>query len=258
MVVLYPFGLPIRFQVVQVKTPQSCGLSSIPMLINVTAIVMSGFLVRKFGYYILFSIMGGSIMLVAGSALIATWTVDISEGKWIGYQVRQPSCFLHFLPATTHPEMVEILAGAGLGLCLQQPNVAMQTILSDGDVSIGMSILHFFTFLGGDAIFVTVWQALLESQLIKRLTRIVPGVDPATLTSSGATGRGHLVPADRLDGALKAYNASMRSIWHLALGLACCTLIGAFGLEWKSVRVEKKMNEESSVGEGGNGSMVAA
>lgn len=88
VLVLYTFYLPIWFQVVQDKTPESSGLSLIPLLLsNVAAIVLSGFLVSKVGYYTPFAIFGG-ILLVTGSALIAIWTVDISEGKSIGYQVR--------------------------------------------------------------------------------------------------------------------------------------------------------------------------
>ncbi|KAI5458579.1 major facilitator superfamily domain-containing protein [Mariannaea sp. PMI_226] len=221
--VLYSFYLPIWFQVVQGRSPQNSGLALIPLLLsNVAAIVLSGFLVTKVGYYTPFSIVGG-IILVTGSALITTWTPEISEGKWIGYQ---------------------ILTGFGLGLCLQQPNIAVQRVLSDKDIPIGTSILNFFVFLGG-TIFVAVSQTLLESQLIKRLTRIVPDLDPASLAGSGATSLQHLVPHDKLGEALKAYNDSMKSIWYLALGLCAVTFIGAFGLEWKSVKAEKKINEEA-------------
>jgi hypothetical protein len=131
-----------------------------------------------------------------------------------------------------------------LGLCLQQPNIAIQVVLSDKDISIGTAILNFFVFVGG-TIFVTVSQTLLESQLIKKLTKIAPTLSAATLTSSGATGLENLVPLDKLDEALKAYNDSMRSIWYLALGLSCFAFIGAFGLEWKSVKAEKKTNEDT-------------
>lgn len=87
--VLYAFYLPIWFQVVQSKSPQSSGLSLLPLLLsNVTSVVASGILVSRIKYFQPFSIMGG-ILLVAGGALITTWTADISKGKWIGYQVRK-------------------------------------------------------------------------------------------------------------------------------------------------------------------------
>ncbi|OKL59586.1 hypothetical protein UA08_05354 [Talaromyces atroroseus] len=223
VLVLYTFYLPIWFQVVQSKSPQSSGLSLLPLLLsNVVAIVLSGFLVSKVGYYTPFSVIGG-MMLVAGAALVATWTVDINEGKSIGYQ---------------------ILTGAGLGLCLQQPNIVIQTVLSDKDISIGTSIFNFFVFLGG-TIFVTASQSLLENQLIRKLAGIVPNLDAASLASSGAGSLKNLVPPDKLDESLNAYNDSMRSIWYLALGLAGLALISSFGLRWKSVKV-RKINETNT------------
>lgn len=139
---------------------------------------------------------------------------------------------------------LQILAGVGLGLCIQQPNIAVQTVLSDEDISIGTAILNFFVFLGG-TIFVTVSQTLLETQLIKELPKIVPDLDPTALASGGASGLKNLVPPDKLDAALNVYNDSMRSAWYLALGLSAFAFISAFGLQWKSVKPGKKINEET-------------
>ena len=88
VLVIYAFYIPIWFQVVQGKSPQDSGLSLIPLLLsNVLFVVASGILVSLVGYYTPFSI-GGSAILIAGAALITTWTADIGKGKWIGYQVR--------------------------------------------------------------------------------------------------------------------------------------------------------------------------
>lgn len=89
VIVIYAFYLPIWFQVVQGKSPQSSGLSLLPLLLsNVFSVVAGGILVSRLGYFTPFAIAGGAV-LVAGGALITTWTADISTGKWIGYQVRQ-------------------------------------------------------------------------------------------------------------------------------------------------------------------------
>lgn len=88
-IVIYAFYLPIWFQVVQGKSPQGSGLSLLPLLLsNVFSVVAGGILVSTLGYFTPFAIVGGAI-LVAGGALITTWTADISTGKWIGYQVNQ-------------------------------------------------------------------------------------------------------------------------------------------------------------------------
>lgn len=89
--VIYAFYLPVWFQVVQGKSPQASGLSLLPLLLsNVFSVVIGGALVSKVGYFTPFAIVGG-VILVAGSALVTTWSADISQGKWIGYQVCGPS-----------------------------------------------------------------------------------------------------------------------------------------------------------------------
>lgn len=131
------------------------------------------------------------------------------------------------------------MTGAGLGFTLQQPNIAAQTVLSDEDVSVGFSVLNFFSFLSG-TVFVTVSQNLLDNSLTSGLGDVVSNFDPATLTGSGATSLRSEVSAQELPEALDIYNDSMRKIWYLTLGLACIILVSSFGMEWKSIKKAKK------------------
>lgn len=85
--VIFAFYLPTWFQVVQGKSPQSSGLSLLPLLLsNVITVIASGILVSKIGYFTPFAIAGSAI-LVVGSALITTWTADITTGKQVAFQV---------------------------------------------------------------------------------------------------------------------------------------------------------------------------
>ncbi|OAA82640.1 Major facilitator superfamily domain, general substrate transporter [Akanthomyces lecanii RCEF 1005] len=222
VIVIYAFYLPIWFQVVQGKSPQSSGLSLLPLLLsNVFSVVAGGFLVSRLGYFTPFAI-AGSAVLVTGGALITTWTADISTGTCIGYQ---------------------IFTGVGLGMCLQQPAIAIQAVLREDEISVGTSALNFAVFLGG-SILVTVSQTLFEHQLVRKLIKIVPSLDPARLTGSGAANLKDLVPPAQQEEALSAYNDSMRAIWYLALTLAAVTFCASFGLEWKSI--EAKPSELTS------------
>ncbi|EXM15770.1 Tetracycline resistance protein TetA/multidrug resistance protein MdtG [Fusarium oxysporum f. sp. vasinfectum] len=217
VLVIYSFYLPVWFQVVKGKSPQDSGIALIPLLLsNVFCVILGGVLVSKIGYYTPFAIAGCAVLIV-GSALISTWTADVSKAKWIGYQ---------------------IITGAGMGLTLQQPAIAIQTVLPESDSPIGLSILNFLIFLGG-TVFVTVSQTLLEGQLESRIAKYIPGVDINTLANSGATNLWNLVPSDKVDLVLKAYNDSMRSIWYLGLGMGCFALITSFGFEWKNVKAKK-------------------
>jgi MFS family permease len=87
VLVVYPFYLPVWFQVVKGKSPQDSGIALLPLLLSSVLLVMvGGVLVSKIGYYTPFAI-GGAAILVVGSALFTTWTADVSTGKWVGYQV---------------------------------------------------------------------------------------------------------------------------------------------------------------------------
>ena len=136
-------------------------------------------------------------------------------------------------------DILQIITGAGLGLILQGPNIAVQTVLSREDVSIGLSVINLANFLGS-TIFVTVGQALLQSQLVKKLRPILPGVDLSSLADEGATSIRSQASRDELPAVLGAYNDSLRRIWYLALGLTAVVLVFSFGLEWKNVKTLKE------------------
>lgn len=218
VLVVFPYYLPIWFQVVQGKSPQDSGLALIPFLLSVVVFVItSGVLTSQFGYYTQYPIIGGAFLII-GSALISTWKVDTASSVWIGYQ---------------------IITGAGTGLCLQAPNIAASTVLSPEDQAFGITVLSFVSFLGG-SVFVTVSQTLLANKLVANLAGRIPGINASAIANSGATSVRDLVPADQLPIVLEAYNEAMKSIWYLALGLSCLAFVSSWGLEWKSVKKAEK------------------
>ncbi|MCJ1435674.1 hypothetical protein MMC27_005049 [Xylographa pallens] len=217
LLVVCSYYLPLWFQAIQGKSPQNSGLSLLPLLLsNVVFVIASGIATSVLGYYTPFLILGAALGIV-GSALISTWQVDAGPGQWIGYQV---------------------LTGAGLGLALQQPNIAAQTVLRKDQAAIGISLLSFVQLLGG-TIFVTVCQNLLENELIMGLTGKIPNFDPASIANQGATSLRQLVPADKLPLVLDVYSDALRTVWYVALALSCLVFVGSLGLEWKSVKKNK-------------------
>ena len=128
--------------------------------------------------------------------------------------------------------------GLGLGCVLQVPNIAVQTVLSNDQVAIGISLLAFTQFLGG-TIFVTVCQSLLQNKLVEGLTAKLPNFDPAAVSGQGATDLRNLVPVEELPLVLDVYNTSLKSIWYVGLGLSCLILLGGLGFELKSVKKQK-------------------
>jgi len=86
--VIFAFYLPIWFQVIQGKSPQSSGLSLLPLLLSIVfAVIGGGIMTSIIGYYTPFMILGSAILIV-GSGLITTWQPDTGKGIWIAYQVR--------------------------------------------------------------------------------------------------------------------------------------------------------------------------
>jgi MFS transporter, DHA2 family, glioxin efflux transporter len=95
------FYLPIYFQAVKGTTATKSGIDCLPLLLSVVfSSVCGGVLVTVLGYFTPFMI-GGMAVFTVGTGLLSTLAVDTSFGKWFGYQ---------------------ILAGAGLGICLQAPS----------------------------------------------------------------------------------------------------------------------------------------
>jgi hypothetical protein len=139
----------------------------------------------------------------------------------------------------------KIIAGLGLGLVLQGPNIAAQTVLSDSEVSIGLSLLNFISLLGG-SIFVTVSQTLLQNRLRYGLKNVLPGFNLQKITNGGATLLRTVAPADKLPAVLKVYNHSIRAIWYLDLGLSCLVLLASLGFEWKSVKSEDQKEKAAA------------
>lgn len=85
--IIYAFYLPIWFQAIQGKSPQSSGLSLLPLLLSVVfAVIASGIFASKVGYYTPPSLVGSAILIV-GAGLISTWSANVKTGIWIGYQV---------------------------------------------------------------------------------------------------------------------------------------------------------------------------
>jgi hypothetical protein len=129
-----------------------------------------------------------------------------------------------------------------LGLILQGPNIAAQTVLSKADASIGLSVINLANFLGS-TIFVTVGQALIQSRLVKSLRHILPDVDLSSLAQGDAISIRNLASSDQLPAVLGVYNDALCSVWYLSLGLSCLVLLGGFAMEWKNVKGKMKNSD---------------
>ncbi|KAG0644936.1 Efflux pump [Hyphodiscus hymeniophilus] len=220
---IYIYFIPIWFQAILGTSAVRAGIDSLPLILaEILAIVVSGGLVTKFGYYAPFFI-ASSVVMSIGAGLMTLFTVDISQARWVGFQ---------------------FLYGIGVGFGFQQGGVAAQTVLKFADVSIGTAVVLFWQILGG-AIFVSVAQNLFTNKLVKDLLALgIPGLDPVIIVHAGATNLRAVVPEAALPAVLFAYNKAILKTFQLGLILSCISILGAVGIEWRSVKAPLEKAEE--------------
>lgn len=161
-----------------------------------------------------------------GAGLLTTLTPDSGIGAWLGYQ---------------------ILFGAGVGMSLEQCNIAVQAVLEGDELEAGTSLVLLARSLGG-SIAIAIGESVFEQQLRGRLATlsgIPPSVVEGVLGGSGATDLIENVSkaadgrSDIVQEVLRLYNASITDSFYTAVALAGLTAFAAIGVEWKSVKKGK-------------------
>ena len=214
------YWLPIWFQAIKGTSATESGIRCLPMVLSLVLFsLLAGVAVTVLGYYTPFMI-ASSVFMSIGAGLMSTFKVDSSPAHWIGYQ---------------------IIYGIGMGLGMQQGLIAAQTVLPLKDVPTGTSVLIFMQTFGG-ALCISVAQNVFDNRLLSNLLQEVPTLDPAVVINTGATELSRVVTAQfpsQLPGVLSAYNDALDQTYYVSLALACLTIFGALGVEWKSVKGKK-------------------
>lgn len=159
-----------------------------------------------------------------GAGMLYTLKPNSSTEAWIGYQ---------------------IIMGAGIGMTLEQCNIAIQTVLPEKQVPAGTSLSVLVRSLGG-SIAVAICQNVFERKLRSNLEDVLPGVDLSFIGGSGATTLVQNANAalgddqGAVNQVLELYNDALVQTFLVALVLAACTFPAGLLVEWKSVKKEKK------------------
>ncbi|EXJ90759.1 hypothetical protein A1O1_03863 [Capronia coronata CBS 617.96] len=207
------YFLPIWFQAIKGASAVHSGIMNLPAILGITLAGMAaGFGTRKFGYFTLW-MYTSSVLTPIGTGLISTFSTTTAHPKWIGYQV---------------------VWGIGLGLGIQQPSVAAQTVLAREDVPIGASMMFFAQTLGG-SIFVSVANNIFDNKLAQGL-KSIPGIDPDVVGNVGATDLRSVVPEQYLHSVLVVYNEALRNAFYVGVAVSAATVIGSLAMEWKNLR----------------------
>ncbi|SPQ17589.1 bb877c76-bf64-4c72-a50a-0c9a480a0e4d [Thermothielavioides terrestris] len=210
MIVVY--YTPIWHQVIGHVSAVDSGVRLLPVLIGlVITVMLSGALVSVFGYYTPFMILA-SILAPIGEGLMYTWTVDTTFGQWFGY---------------------EALTGLAVGMGMQQPLVAVQTVLPIDDVPVATSAVAFAQTLGG-AIFIAIAQVVFQNVLIANLP--AGNYDRSGLLTAGVTDIITKVPPQLLPSILVAFNEALTHVYIVSICMSALTIVGSLAMEWRSVK----------------------
>ncbi|EWC44372.1 hypothetical protein DRE_01198 [Drechslerella stenobrocha 248] len=211
------YYIPIWFQAIKSVSATGSGIRNLPMILGLVIMsIVAGGLVTVTGFYNPF-IIGSTVLASIGAGLITTWEVDTGHAQWIGYQA---------------------LFGIGIGMGMQQPLIAVQTVLPSRDIATGTAVIIFSQTLGG-ALAVSIAQNVFNNQLIKNLGQQVPDLDASIVLTTGATSLKENLPAEFLEGALSAYNLSLTQTYYIAVAFMALSIFGAVAIEWKSVKGKK-------------------
>jgi MFS family permease len=213
--IVISFYLPIWFQAIQGVDAFQSSIRTLPFILAfLVAAVVAGPLVSRIGYYTPF-LIAGTVLSSIGAGLMSTLRVDTPQPVWIGYQ---------------------FLFGFGVGMGQQQAGLAAQTILKERDVPTGVAIKFFGQMLGG-AVFASVGQNVLSTELVKRLSGL-PGLDASVIVSLGATELRAYVGEELLPEVLLAYNDALDRVFLVGVIVSCLSLPGALLTEWRSIKTK--------------------
>lgn len=148
-----------------------------------------------------------------GLGLISTLGVDSPSSHQLGYQV---------------------IFGIAMGMSMQMPNIAAQTVLERRDVASGAALMLFAVQLGG-AIWTSVGNTVFNNKLVAGLSATT-GLNAQAIVQAGATNLRHVVPAADLPAVLIQYSDALRACFYTGVAAGCVAIFGALAMEWRSVR----------------------
>ncbi|KAF7350726.1 Major facilitator transporter-like protein [Mycena sanguinolenta] len=180
---LISYYVPIFYQAVQGRSATKSGIDLLPfMLAFVLAVLLSGQIVGKIGYYWPF-IAVAPIFLAIGSGLLYTLSPSTSSAQITGFQ---------------------ILAGVGIGMGMQNALLAVQVEFRGEPRLIGQAtaMASFAQYLGG-TLGLGVAEPVFSSELTRYLLRYAPDA-PMTIVKDTPTAIHTALPAAMIPGVLSA------------------------------------------------------
>jgi hypothetical protein len=176
--------------------------------------VVGGHLMSMTGIYTPVMIPS-AILIVAGVGIMTTFSETTPKGLWI---------------------LSLILLGIGSGSSVGIPFIAAQTVLSVENLSAGMALMTFSQDFG-EAVFISIAQAIFLNRLTSSLQVTAPDLDPANVIHLGATSLKGKVPHHNLAAVALSYDLAVRETYYMAVSLAGMLLVAALPLQKTQLKV---------------------
>ncbi|PCH00736.1 Major facilitator superfamily domain, general substrate transporter [Penicillium occitanis (nom. inval.)] len=215
------YYMPYYFQAGQGASP----IRSAVEYISLAAPLMVGLLVgggitTATGHYMPV-ILVAQLLCAIGAGLLTTIRTYTSIAEWATYMA---------------------LTGAGLGLGVNVPHIAVQAVFEkDDEVFIANGIASFFGQLGR-SIGVPIANAVLIASLQTHVPTYAPSVSPESVIQAGALNVATLSSApDIIDGLRSAWSVAVAHVNILLTTIICVSVPTALGMRWLNV---KKISEQ--------------
>lgn len=206
--------LPLWFQVVKHASALSSGVKFIPLIAAfVVGSAISGGATQGFGYYNP-SMFVGMIFSATGGGLLSAISDNTAQSRWIGY---------------------EILFGFGAGAAMPAPMLAVQVLLPESEVPMGVSLVNLSQTLWA-SVFVAIAQSIFINRLTENINDSLPGFDTGALGRSGATQLDSLYSSDQLSKVVPAYSDAITESFYILSSLCCVGFLLSLGMPWKSMK----------------------
>ena len=200
--------IPIFLQSVWSETALSAAIQLLPLIFTaVVFMLLTGSLVERLGYYA-YWYMAGSLLAVAGTALMYTIDSASSHARMYGYSV---------------------LFSAGVSLYIQASYPLAQAKVRSNQASDAVTIIGC-TQLGSIAIFLAVANSIFLNRAIDAIQEILPDASRSTLQAA-ISGIGAQtfrdLPEETRKHVFDRISDAIRDVWTLALAAAVLSFITA-------------------------------
>ena len=200
--------IPIFLQSVWSETALSAAIQLLPLIFTaVVFMLLTGSLVERLGYYALWY-MAGSLLAVAGTALMYTVDSSSSHARIYGYSV---------------------LFSAGVSLYIQASYPLAQAKVRPNQASDAVTIIGC-TQLGSIAIFLAVANSIFLNRAVDEIQDILPNASRSTLQAAISGVEAQIfrdLPEDTKKQVGDRVSDAIRDVWALALAAAVLSFITA-------------------------------